>query len=312
MVALLRRWLAVSVPLVIGVSVLTFLLVNLIPGDAARSIAGVNATPEQYAALRTQLGLDQPLWKQYADWAWSALHGDFGRSTLNGSSVARQLGDRFEVTVSIVVGSLVLATIIGVLLGMASAVGGRVAGTTTDVISLVGLAVPAYWLGLLLAYVFAVRYQLLPATGFVPISDGWRPWLQSIALPVITLGITSSAGIAKQTRDAVSAGYRSEYVSMLRARGIGERNILFVHVLRNAGAPIVTMIGLVFLGLLSGTVLVETVFVLPGLGSLAVTATRSHDIPVIQMVTVVFAVLIALVNLVIEIVYTWLDPRVRA
>lgn len=311
MITLLRRWLAVSIPLVIFVTALTFVLVSLIPGDAARTIAGVNATPEQYAALREQLGLDQPLWRQYTQWLSAAIRGDFGTSAANGSQVAGQLADRIGVTVSIVVGSLIVATALGLGLGLVSARSRGALGRVTDVVSLFGLAVPAYWFGLLLAYTFAVNWQLFPPTGYVPLADGVGPWLRSITLPVLTLGITSSATIAKQTRDAVAGEYRRDYVMMLRARGVSERRILFLHVLRNAGAPIVTVVGVLFIGLLSGTVLVESVFVLPGLGSLAVSSTQARDIAVIQMVTLVFALLIVFVNLVMEIVYRALDPRVR-
>lgn len=311
MLTLLRRWLTISIPLLFAVSALTFLLVSLIPGDAARTIAGVNATPAQYEALRVQLGLDRPLWEQYVRWLGNALRGDFGRSAVNGSDVRRQLGDRAEVTITIVAGALIVATLLGTTLGVVSARGRRGVGRLTDALSLFGLAVPSYWFGLLLAYFFGVALGWFPPTGYSPIGNGVGSWLRSIALPLLTLGITASAGIAKQTRDAIAAEYRGEYVAMLRARGIAERTILLRHVLRNASAPIVTVIGLLFIGLLSGTVLVEAVFVLPGLGSLAVTSTRAGDIPVIQMVTVVFALLIVAVNLLVEVLYAVLDPKVR-
>jgi peptide/nickel transport system permease protein len=309
---LLGRWLLTAVPIVFGVSVLTFVLASLVPGDAARAVLGINASPEQHAALRRELGLDQPLWTQYWDWLTAALRGDLGTSITSGDSVTHQLGTRLEVTLSLVVGAIVVAGVVGVGLGVFSALRGGFAGRLVDVVSLLGLAIPSYWFGLVLATLFAVTWQLFPATGYVPFGESPGGWLASLVLPVLTLGLTTSAGVAKQTRDSVRGELDRDYVTVLRARGLSERSVIYKHVLRNAAPPVVTVLGLVFIGLLSGAVLVETVFVLPGLGGLAVTATAAHDIPVIQGVAVIFTLVVVAVNLLIELAYAALNPKVRS
>lgn len=305
-------WLLTAVPLLLGVSVLTFVLSSLVPGDAARSILGLGATDEQYEALRLELGLDEPLWRRYADWLGGALQGDLGTSIQSSGSVTSELLGRFGVTLSLVLGAVLLAGIAGVGLGLASALRGGVLGKVVDVVSLLGLAVPAYWLGLVLVTFLAVRWQVFPATGYVPFAESPVLWFQSLVLPVVTLGFGSAAPIAKQTRDGVLAELAKDYVAVLRARGITERRIILKHVLRNAGTPVLSVVGLVAVGLFGGAVLAETVFVLPGLGSSVVTATAAHDIPVIQGVAVFFTVAVVVINLLVELGYAALNPKVRA
>lgn len=312
MIKLIGRWLVTALPLVLGVSVLTFALTSFIPGDPARAVLGVNATEAQYAELRQAMGLDLPLYQQYWNWFSGVLHGDFGRSLSNSGSVATQLMTRFGVTMSLVVGAVLVASLVGLGLGIASALRSGALAKVVDVLSLGGLAVPSYWFGLVLAWIFAVNWELFPAGGYTPFSEDPGGWLKSLVLPVLTLGLTSSAGLAKQTRDSIKSELAKDYVMVLRARGIPERNIIFGHVLRNAGAPIVTVVGLLFIGLLSGTVLAETVFVLPGLGGLAVAATAANDVPVIQGIATLFTVIVVTVNLAIEIVYAALNPKVRS
>lgn len=311
MLKLLRRWLLTAVPLVFLVSVFTFVLASLVPGDAARAIVGIDAPVEQYERLRLELGLDKPLPQQYWDWLTGALHGDLGHSIASRDSVAHQIGVRLGVTLMLIVGGTTVAALIGVSLGIASALRRGVLGRIVDVISLVGAAVPSYWLGLVMAWVFAVQWRWFPAIGYSAFGDGAVDWLKSLALPVLTLGIAASAPIAKQTRDGVSTQLGMDYVTVLRARGISERSIVSRHVLRNAAVPVVTVLGLMVTGLLSGTVLVETIFVLPGLGGVAVSATNAHDIPLLQGVAVTFTLVVVLVNLLVELVTAWLDPKVR-
>ncbi|NNG38265.1 ABC transporter permease [Flexivirga sp. ID2601S] len=308
---LLLRWLLTSIPLVLAVSMLTFALTAFVPGDAARSILGPNATPELVAQLRAQLGLDQPLWKQYWNWLTGAVHGDFGTSIASGSSVASDLGSRLPVTLSLMIGAVLVAGLVGVGLGVLGALRGGWLGKVVDIVSLVGAAVPSFWFGLILVTLFAVQFKVFPATGYVSFGDDPRMWLSSLVLPVLTLGLTSSAPVAKQTRDGVRGELERDYVMMLRARGTSERSIIFRHVLRNAAAPVVTVLGLVLIAMLSGTVLAETVFVMPGLGGLAVSATQAHDIPEIQGVAVVFSIIVVIVNLIVELLYAALNPRVR-
>jgi peptide/nickel transport system permease protein len=308
---LVTRWLLTAVPLLLGVSALTFVLASLVPGDAARSILGLGATKAQYNALRDQLGLDQPLWRRYADWLGGALHGDLGQSIQSSGSVGSELSGRLWVTLSLVLGAVVLAGLVGVGLGLVSALRGGVLGKVVDVISLLGLAVPAYWLGLVLVTFLAVRWQFFPATGYVPFAESPQLWLESLVLPVLTLGFGSAAPIAKQTRDGVMAELEKDYVAVLRARGISERRIILKHVLRNAGTPVLSVVGLVAIGLFGGAVLAESVFVLPGLGSAVVSATAAHDLPLIEGVAVYFTIAVVLVNLLVELGYAALNPKVR-
>jgi peptide/nickel transport system permease protein len=312
MTRLAGRWLVTAVALVLSVSFLTFVLVDLVPGDAARSVLGLNATEEQYQQMREVMGLDRPLLERYGDWAWAALQGDFGHSLTNGAAVAGQLTTRLSVTLTIVLASLVVATVIGVSLGVAAGLQRGALGRLVDVLALVGLAVPAFWLAYVLVFLFAIQWAVFPATGYVPFGADPQAWLRSLVLPVVTLGLTSAAPIAKQTRDGIRTELDKDYVYALRVRGVSERSVVWRHVLRNAAAPVVTIMGLVFIGLLSGTVLVETVFVLPGLGSQAVQATMASDLPLIQAIAVTFTILVVVVNLLIEVAYVLLNPRVRA
>ncbi|GAA1949593.1 ABC transporter permease [Catenulispora subtropica] len=299
-------------PLVFGVSMLTFFLGSLVPGDAARAILGLNADPDAVATLHHQLGLDRPLWDQYWSWLIRALHGDLGTSVASGSEIWSDLGARLPVTLWLIGGSVLVAAIVGVTLGVTAALRAGFVGRLVDVVALLGASVPVFWFALLLVTVFAVELRVFPAIGYVPLSQSPGQWASSLALPVLTLGLTSSAAIAKQTRDGVRTQMQRDYVLMLRARGVPERTIVFKHVLRNAGAPVVTLLGLLVVGMLGGTVLVEQVFVLPGLGGLAVDATRAHDIPEVQGVTVLFTMIIVTVNLAVELIHRGLDPKARA
>ncbi|MDR1387835.1 MAG: ABC transporter permease [Propionibacteriaceae bacterium] len=305
------RWFLTALPVVVVVSMLTFVLASLVPGDPARTILGINAPQEQVDALRQQLGLDLPLPQRYWDWLVAAAHGDLGRSITTRGSVAAELAGRLQVTLSLVVLGLIVIVLVGVGLGLISAIKGGWLGRAVDLLSLIGLAVPGFWLGLVLVAVLAVAVPIFPATGFVHFSDSPTGWAASMALPVLTLALTGTAGLAKQTRSSVLDELGKDYVRMLRARGLSERRVILLHVSRNAGAPIVTVVGLLFIGLVSGAVLLETVFVLPGLGSLTVAATKAHDIPVILGVTLILSFVVVTVNLLVEISYALLNPKVR-
>ncbi|MGW2288792.1 ABC transporter permease [Streptomyces phaeochromogenes] len=308
---ILFRWLLGALPVVFGVSVLTFVLTSLVPGDPGRTILGANASPAQVATLDTQLGLDHPLPVRYWDWLTGTLHGDLGTSITSGVPVSDQLSSRLGVTLSLIGGAILVAAVAGVALGVLSALKGGWLGRTVDGISLVGLAVPNFWFGLVLMTAFAVQLPLFPATGYVPFTESPVQWFESLVLPALTLGVPATAPVAKQTRDGVLTQLNRDYVRVLRARGIPERSVLFRHVLRNAAAPVVTVLGIVVVTLFGGTVLAETLFVMPGLGGLAVTAAQTQDIPMVQGVALVFTIAVMLINLLIEVVYTMLNPKVR-
>lgn len=303
--------LAISVPMLVIVSVLSFVLAALLPGNSASSILGPDATPEQITALQHQLGLDRPLWEQYWNWLSGAVRGDFGTSLITGQSVSAELNQHIGVTLMLIVGTVVVSVLLGVLLGLVSAVrGGRLA-VAIDWLSVVGLAVPNFWLALTLISIFAVALKWFPATGFVPIGTSVGDSLISLVLPVVTLSAVGVTGIAKQTRDALLSVLRSEYVTSLRGAGLSEPQIIWKHALRNSAAPIATQVGLFSVGLLGGAVLIEQIFVLPGLGGLAVSSAQQHDLPTLQAVVLLFTVVVVVMNLAVDLVVGWLNPRSR-
>jgi peptide/nickel transport system permease protein len=312
MIKTLGLRLLASLVLLIVVPTVTFFLQAVTPGNVAQSILGIGATPQSVAALNNQLGLDRPVWQRYLDWLAGFFHGDLGTSYITGDSVVRTLSGRLGVSLSLIVGALVVFTIVGVLLGILSTSSSRVWGRLIDVVSTAGIAIPNFWLGVLLIGVFAVQLNLLPATGYVQPSENVGGWIASLVLPVIALAFAGITGVAKQTRDQMLVSLASPYARSLRANGASEASLLFRHALRNASGPIITVIGLIFVGALSGSVVVENIFVLPGLGSQAVQSTAQRDLPVIQGIAVYFTIIVVVVNVVIDVVNTILNPKARA
>ncbi len=311
----LRRfvnWFVMSLVLFFVLSVLLFVLVSLTPGDAARTIVGPNASQEQYERVRAELGLDLPVWEQYGSWLGGLFRGDLGTSVVSGVPVADVLADRLEPTLAIILCTFVCASVLGIVLGVIGASRPGAVGKTADVLSVVGAAVPNFWIGLVLAAVFAVQLRWLPSTGYSPIVDGLGPWLAHMILPVATLTVAGTALLAKQTRDAVAEQLSQPYIVLLRAHGVSESRILWRHALRGAAVPIVTILGMKMVGLTTGTVLIESVFVIPGFAGYAVNATLLHDIPVVQAITLIFAIVIIVTNLVVEILYSRLNVKDNA
>jgi len=308
---LIARRLILAIPLLFIVSFLSFALVALTPGDPAVSILGSYATKAQDAALDRQLGFNQPVLVQYGRWLGKMAHGNLGTSLASAQSVTTELNSALGVTLCLVLGATLVTAAGGVALGTLSAIRGGAVGRVTDAVAMLGFAIPAFWLGLVLRDLFAVRWHLVPATGYEPFTQSAAGWAESLILPVATLAAAGMTGIAKQTRDSMRDTLARDYIDALRADGVPEWRIIARHALRNAAIPVVTMLGTFFVGLLGGTVLVESVFAMPGLGSLAVTATTEHDLPVIVGVAVYFAVGVVVVNLLIDVLYGWLDPRAR-
>jgi peptide/nickel transport system permease protein len=311
MTRLITRRLLISVALVFVISLATFLLQSAAPGDIARTILGHAYTPEAHQQLRHELGLDQNVFAQYWNWLAQALSGNLGTSPISGLDVADEIASRLAVTSSLVICATIVTTLVGTALGVVSAVRGGRVGRAVDVLSLVGYAVPSFWFALGMVALFAVMVQLLPATGYVPLTTSPGEWLRSMIMPVTTLALPGVALFAKQTRDAMLDVLSRDFVTSLRANGISEKSIVFRHALRNAAIPVVTLVGLTLVSLLSGTVFVEAVFAMPGLGGLAVQATAQHDIRMIQGVVVVFTLVVVTTNLVVDLVYGWLNPKVR-
>ena len=308
------RWLVSSLVLLFLISALTFVLASMAPGDAARAILNSQSgsyTRQQYLQLRQALGIDQPLPVQYGHWLAGLVHGSLGTDRVSGQPVTAELAARLGPSLSLILVTVAVSGVAGVGLGAVSGLRGGVAGRLVDVVSLAGLAVPNFWLALVLAELLAVRLPVFPVTGYVPLAGDPLPWLRSIALPVLTLSAGAVAVIAKQTRDSMAEVMSREFVVMLRARGLPMRSVVLRHALRNAAIPVVTVAGLVLVSLLGGTVLVEDVYSVPGLGQLAVTAAGSHDLPVIEGVAFTFTVVVVIANLLVDLSYRWLNPRVR-
>lgn len=311
MIAFVLRRLALALVLLFVVSALTFILTAIAPGDPAATILGASATPERVTELRAQLGLDRPLPIQYLDWVGGALRGDFGKSLVTGQSVSQAIAAALPITLSLVIGGTLFAGILGVALGIVSALRGGWLGRAIDVLSTAGLALPNFWLGWILVAIFAVNLRWLPATGYVPIAQSPSGWIGSLVLPVVTLGVVGLTGIAKQTRDSMSETLTREYITAWRADGLSANRVVLRHGLRNAAMPILTAIGLYFIGMLSGTVVVESVFSMPGLGSSVVRAANSGDIPTIQGVVVVLCLCVVVANLALDVCTTLVSPKER-
>jgi peptide/nickel transport system permease protein len=289
-----------------------FWLIKLVPGDPATAIAGENATPERLAEIRAQLGLDQPLLLQYWSWAAGALQGDFGTSLYSGQSVAGLLAQRLPVTLSLVFCSLLLAIVVGVAAGTVGAVRNkRPEGRVVTGAATLGIAIPNFWLGLVLVTAFAIWNPWLPATGFSRAGDGPGEFLRFAILPTLALGAAGVAEVARQLRGALLEVLTADYIRMARAKGISGTALLVRHALRNAGVPVITVLGLLINRLVGGTVVVEVVFAIPGMGTLVVDAVKQRDYPVIQAVVLVMAVIVLIANAVVEILYRRIDPRIR-
>jgi peptide/nickel transport system permease protein len=308
------RWLVSSLVLLFVITVLTFVLASMAPGDAAKAILSSQSgsyTMQQYQQVRHALGIDQPLPVQYWHWLDGVLHGSLGTDLFSGQPVTQELNARLGPSLSIIVGTVIVSGLVGVSLGIVSALRGGALGRLVDVVSLAGLALPNFWLALVLAELLAVKVQVFPATGYAPLSADPGPWLRSIALPVLTLSAGGVAFVAKQTRDSLSEVMSRDFIVMLRARGLSRRSVVLRHALRNAAIPVVTVLGLLLVGLLGGTVLIENVFSIPGLGQEAVTAAGSHDLPVIEGVAFYFVVVVVIANLLVDVSYRLLNPRMR-
>ncbi len=302
---------ATAIPLVLLVSFIIFLLESLVPGNPAETILGQNATPQNVATLDRQLGLNKPLLDGYWTWLDGVLHGHLGTSVISGESVSSLLNGRLAVTLSLVVLSVLVSGIVGVALGLISARRGGVIGRILDVVSLAGLALPSFWVGTVLVALFAVQLRIFPASGYVTFAQSPSGWIEHLILPVAALSLLGVAAVAKQSRDAILSALEADYIAMLRGNGMSEREIMLKHVLRNAAMPIVTVLGVVAIGTLGGTVFVESVFVLPGMGSQATQSTVDHDLPVILGIGLYFTVIVVIINLFVDLTYGLLNPRAK-
>lgn len=308
---LVLRRTCLLVPQLFVVSALSFVLTALTPGNAGETILGINATKANVERLDRAFGLNLPLWTQYWHWLRDAVGGNLGNSFSSGQPVATIIGQRLPVTLSLIGGALLVSLVIGVGFGLVSALKGGIIGRTLDSAALIGFALPSFWVGAELIVIFAVKLQWLPATGYVSPGVSITQWLESLALPVAALSLASVAAIAKQTREAVLETIGMEHVRMAWASGLSSRSVIFRHTLKNAAPRIITVVGIQAVGLLVGTIFIENVFSLPGLGSAIATAALNHDLPLVQGIAIVFTIMVAIVNLLVDLAYMWLNPKVK-
>ena len=306
----IRRVLA-TVPVMLVVSVIVFLLIHLAPGDPVLLIVGDFATPEQIAQTRAALGLDQPLWHQFVVWVGNVVRGDFGVSLFNQMPVSQLLGQRIGATLSIAFFTILVAVLLSIPLGVLAAYR---AGSWIDrlvmVFAVCAFSMPVFLTGYLLVYTFALKLQWLPVQGYRGIAEGVLPWLKHLVLPCLNLGLLYTALLTRMTRASMLEVLHEDYIRTARAKGLGVLPVLG-HALRNATIPIVTTIGVGIALLLGGVVVTETVFSIPGLGSLVVDAVQHHDYPVIQSLLLLSAAAYVLINLLVDLSYSLFDPRIR-
>jgi len=307
---ILSRFLA-TLPTLLGVLIVVFLVVHLIPGDPVTAVLGDTATAEQVARTKRDLGLDQPFFAQLVGYIGRVAQGDLGTSIGSRQSVSAQVAARFPSTVSLAMAGVALSVILGIPLGILGAtLRGRTADFVALVASTIGISAPSFWVGILLSTLFAVKLGVLPATGGGTPGDPGSIIL-ALILPATALGLSGMAMVARMTRSSMLDVLNEDYVRTARAKGARERRVIYRHALRNAAIPIMTVIGLNFGHLLGGTIVMETVFARPGIGKLLLDAILGRDYPVVQGVTLVIAVSFVLVNMLTDIAYSMLDPRLK-
>ncbi|WNC13843.1 nickel ABC transporter permease [Brevibacillus brevis] len=288
----------------LGISLFSFALIHLIPGDPIRIMLGENATAEQVHALREQLGLNRPLAAQYVHYMSSVLQGDLGTSFKTGRPVLTEIMERFPATVKLAASGMLLAILIGITMGILAA---KFKDTLLDFsamsIATLGVSVPSFWLGILLIMLFTVKL------GWFPIAGGTG--LRDLVLPAVTLGVLASTVISRLTRAGMVEVLSFDYIRTARAKGLGEGAVLFIHAFRNAMIPVVTIVGLQIASLLGGTVIIERVFDWPGLGSLAISAIASRDFPLVQGIILFIGVMFVLINMLVDVLYSVIDPRIE-
>ena len=312
MIAYIVRRVLATIPVMGIVALVVFSLLYLSPGDPAARIGGDLATVEDLERIRAALGLERPFLERFATWVLALLSGDLGTSIFTGLPVTTLIGQRVEPTLSLMVVTLLLSVSIAVPLGVVAAWrAGSLVDRAVMAFAVVGFSVPVFVIGYVLAYTFAIGLEWLPVQGYTPISEGVWPWLRNLILPAIALGTIYIALIARITRATMLEVLSQDYVRTARAKGLGQGAVLFVHALKNAAVPIVTVIGIGVALLIGGAVVTETVFAIPGIGRLTVDAILWRDYPVIQGIVLMFAFVYVLVNLAVDITYTILDPRIR-
>jgi peptide/nickel transport system permease protein len=312
MVAFLIKRLLATIPTILLVTIAVFLILRLTPGGPAVAMLGDQASPEAVAALKHQLGLDKPLYIQYLHWLGNALHGDLGRSAFGNQPVTELIVQRIVPTLELSILALIVSLLIGISAGVIAAVKRNTAvDAVASILAILGVSTPSFWLAILLVLIFSLKLTWLPALGYVSPFSNLATNLKDMLLPSITLGVILAAVITRFTRASMLDSLYQDYVRTARSKGLEERTVILRHALGNAMIPIVTVVGLELGGLLSGAVIIETIFSLPGNGQLLVTSIFNRDFPVVQGLVVVIAIVFILVNVAVDVVYALIDPRIR-
>lgn len=294
------------------VTVLVFLIMHMMPGDPVAIYLGETATPEQIEFYTKEFGLDQPLYVQYFKWVGGLFQGEMGRSISFSMDVTDLLPKRIITTLSVTVPAFILSIVLGVTLGVLSATHrGKILDSVISVFANIGIATPAFWVGIILVYILSLQLGWLPVQGYTPLSEDFVLGIRQLIMPVIVLSLGHTASIARQTRSAMLEVISSDYIRTARSKGLKEKTVTLRHGLRNALVPIVTLLGMSVGGLIGGTVLIEQLFVIPGVGSLMMTAILNKDYMVVQNVVFIIALFVMVCNLLVDILYGYIDPRIR-
>jgi len=308
----IARRLLSAIPVLFLVSLISFMLMRLVPGDPAATIAGLQATPEEIEHIRRQLGLDQPLINQLGSWYWQLLQGNLGDSILLGRSVTEAIVERLPVSLSIALYALALTLLVALTTGVLAAMHQN---TWVDqlfmTIALIGVSLPNFWLGLMLIILFAVHLGWLPSGGYVPFSESFTGWLASATMPAVSLALLQMGLLARITRSTMLEVLRQDYIRTARAKGMPPWIVIGKHALKNVMIPVITVIGIIFSLLIGGSVVIETVYSIPGVGRLVGSAILRRDYPVIQGALLFIAGMLVFINLVVDVLYAYFDPRVR-
>jgi peptide/nickel transport system permease protein len=312
MLAYAARRIMATIPVMLVVALFVFSLLYLAPGDPAAIIAGDQATPADVDRIRASLGLDRPFVVRFGEWLWQIIHGDLGTSIFTNLPVSHMIAQRIEPTLSLMLLTITFSIVVAIPLGVLAAwKHGSWIDRGVMMLAVFGFSVPVFVIGYLLAYIFALQLDWLPVQGFTSISQGLWPFLRNMILPTVALGLVYVALLARITRATMLEVLSQDYVRTAKAKGVGQREMLFVHALKNAAVPIVTVLGIGVALLIGGAVITESVFAIPGLGRLTVDAILRRDYPVIQGVVLLFSFVYVLVNLGVDLLYTLFDPRIR-
>lgn len=307
---ILKRLLA-GIGLLFVISSVVYLLMSLAATDVARNLLGETATQDQVVTLEKQLGLDQPVLVRYWGWLTDALTGNLGTSWSSRTSVTEIIASRIGVTLSVLIGAVLLTALLAIVLGAAAAITGGWADRIIQVSSVVVAAVPNFLVALMLVFVFALQLGWFRATGYTPPDVSIGAWLASITLPVLAIALGSAAGVAQQVRGSMIDQMQRDYVRTLECRGLDARTIIFRHVLRNSAGPALNVLAVLFVAMIGGAVVIEQIFAIPGLGSLTVNASLLGDVPLIMGIVITTVVMVVVLNLIVDLLQAWLNPKVR-